>query len=98
MAAFIAHYCWRKTLLNRLHNDISPTPGNNFIEEINDVSEQAWQQLQERFYNFQEAILNWLATNNETGIDEKPAKGNFTRYELLLGIMQHDAYLPGRLL
>jgi uncharacterized damage-inducible protein DinB len=94
----IVHHmtCWRQTLLERLQGEKVPSPPDNYFITITDVSSQAWEQLLEALKASQKALLAYLS--EDIDMDEKPAPSTYTRYELLQGVLQHDAYHLGQII
>ncbi|RYY50194.1 MAG: DinB family protein [Chitinophagaceae bacterium] len=86
---------WRQTLLRRLTGEHIPSPANNYFEPIPVINEQAWQNTLQQLRHSQEALLNYL----ESGIqmDEVQPGSSYSRYELLQGLLQHDAYHLGQI-
>jgi uncharacterized damage-inducible protein DinB len=87
---------WRETLLKRMKGQSAPTPANNFFEPVTDISEQAWTETLNRLQSSQEALLEYLAANEEADPDEKPPGQQYNRYELIEGMLQHDVYHLGQ--
>lgn len=87
---------WRETLLKRVQNEYVPSPENNFIETISDVSAEAWEETLTRLQKSQENLLLYLSGDKEIDFDENPSQGQYSRYELIEGILQHDVYHLGQ--
>ena len=87
---------WRENVLRRLHGEVIASPPSNYIDDIADVSEAAWQSTLQRL---QESQQKWIAFLNE--FDEAdfekiyPANGH-SYYKHINGIIQHDAYHLGQ--
>ena len=87
---------WRETLLKRIQNENIPSPENNFIETISDVSAEAWKDTMNRLQASQDKLLSYLSEKKEIDLDENPSHGQYSRYELIEGILQHDVYHLGQ--
>ncbi|RYY68008.1 MAG: DinB family protein [Chitinophagaceae bacterium] len=94
----IVHHmrCWRETLLRRLQGEQIPSPDNNYFEAIPVVSEKHWMEALEKLTRSQQALLHYLSTDID--MDEKPPGSVYSRYELLQGVLQHDAYHLGQVI
>lgn len=88
---------WRETLLKRINNETAPTPANNFIEPVKDVSAGAWNETLNRLQASQVKIIEYLSGNENINFDENPMQGQYSRYELIEGILQHDVYHLGQI-
>ena len=87
---------WRETVLQRLKGNNIPSPENNFFVIPTDTSEKAWTELQERLSASQSHINAYLK-NDVEGLYEKPLNSQFTRFELINGLLQHDCYHLGQI-
>lgn len=87
---------WRETLLGRIKGEQIDSPENNFIEKTNDISEEAWSALKERLNKSQQNILQWLESEKEIDLDEKPGGELYTRQELIEAVALHDMYHLGQ--
>jgi uncharacterized damage-inducible protein DinB len=88
---------WRETVLQRLNGLNILFPENNFFKAITNNSESEWKNLQKRLDDSQSAILHYISSG-PVDLYKTPADGGFTRYELLQGILQHDAYHLGQII
>ena len=93
----IVHHmtCWRQTILQRVQGKELRSPSDNYFIVINDVSTAAWTAAVARLKKSQTDLLAYL-TNDPGDLDE-PAGNKYTRYELLQGLLQHDAYHLGQI-
>lgn len=89
--------CWREALLLRIKNKKPSIPENNFFEEIESTSEEAWQTLLQRLEDSQSALIRYLDGKSDIEWDKKPSGGNYTSFELMQSILQHDAYHLGQI-
>lgn len=94
----IVHHmsCWRETILQRVQGKIIPSPPDNYFVAINDTSSKAWTAAISRLKMAQKDLLSYLAKNTDDP-DQHPGNGNYSRYELIQGILQHDAYHLGQI-
>lgn len=88
--------CWRETLLRRLEGQDAPSPADNFIVHVTDPSDHAWKLVLQRLQTSQDSINNFLL-EGVTNLYEPPAGSDYTRYELMEAILQHDAYHLGQI-
>jgi uncharacterized damage-inducible protein DinB len=88
---------WRETNLARIQGELVPAPSHNFIEEIQDKSEAAWEKLLGRLQRSQEMLLAYLEKADAASFDTIYKPNQHTYYEHLQGILQHDAYHLGQI-
>ena len=95
----IVHHmtCWRETMLERLRGKPIPSPADNYFVPVTDISPKAWTKAVSRLRVSQRSLLAYLS--EEPGaMDEKPGNQVYTRYELIQGLLQHDAYHLGQII
>lgn len=95
----IVHHmtCWRETLLERLRGVNVPSPADNYFMPIADPTAKAWTKALTRLNVSQKNILLYLQKEwNDS--DEKPGNSPYSRYELIQGLLQHDAYHLGQII
>ena len=88
---------WRETVLKRINGENIESPDDNYFSFIRDRSENSWQKTKERF---RESQIKWLKTIKKfksRDLDAKHDFSTFSNYELVLGILQHDAYHLGQI-
>jgi uncharacterized damage-inducible protein DinB len=88
---------WRETNLERLKGEIIPSPENNFIEDIKDTSEEAWQVTLKKMDRSQHNLLSFLSSAKDSMLEKVYITNGHTYYEHLQGILQHDAYHLGQI-
>jgi len=88
---------WRETNLKRLKDEMVAAPENNFIEEIKDTSEEAWQATLKKLERSQHNILSFVSTATDAMLEKVYITNGFSYYEHLQGILQHDAYHLGQI-
>ena len=95
----IVHHmtCWRETLLARLRGVHVPSPADNYFIPIADTSAKAWTKTLTRLNASQKNILLYLQKEWKDA-DEKPGNSPYSRYELIQGLLQHDAYHLGQII
>jgi uncharacterized damage-inducible protein DinB len=95
----IVHHmtCWRETLLERLRGALIPSPADNYFTPVSDPSAKAWTQALTRLKISQKNILLYLQKEWKDA-DQKPGSSPYSRYELIQGLLQHDAYHLGQVL
>lgn len=94
----IVHHitCWRETLLLRIRDKKPSVPENNFFVDIEDTTEEAWQELLQRLEESQKELVEFVG-NKEIEWDEKPSGGSYSNFELMQSVLQHDAYHLGQI-
>ena len=88
---------WRETNLGRLKGEIIPAPENNFIEDVKDTSEEAWQRTLKKMERSQHNLLSFLASAKDSMLEKIYITNGLSYYEHLQGILQHDAYHLGQI-
>jgi uncharacterized damage-inducible protein DinB len=88
---------WRYAVLERLNSRIFNSPEDNFITPLPDTSEAAWNKTMENLEDSQQKWLVYLGKITDEELETVPDKKPYTRYELIHGIIQHDAYHLGQI-
>lgn len=88
---------WRETVLKRIKGDDIPAPDNNFFVPVIDSSDEAWKKLMHRFESSQQEWMEATSNLSEENLDSIWQPGQQSIYELVLGILQHDAYHLGQI-
>ncbi len=88
---------WRETNLARIQGEMVPAPPNNFIEEIHDTSDAAWEKLLKRLERSQQMILAYFEKADTATFNNIYQPNQHSFYEHLQGILQHDAYHLGQI-
>ncbi len=89
--------CWREAVIKRLHGEVIEGPANNFFEAIPDNSEKAWMKTLERLDISQQSWMEFLKGFDSNDLEIIYKNTKTTHYELILGILQHDAYHLGQI-
>jgi len=89
---------WRETNLQRLKSQLPPAPANNFFEEIKDTSEKEWRTTLNKLERSQYNILFFISSSKDSMLEKIYTPNDFTYYEHLQGILQHDAYHLGQII
>ena len=87
---------WRETVLKRMNGEIVEEPKNNFFEQIKNNSQEAWSAILKRFEESQQKWLEFLSKFNDQDIGKFYVQSKYTYYDLIHGILQHDAYHLGQ--
>lgn len=87
---------WREVLWKKLNGEKVIVTENNFIEEIEDPSEEEWKLTLRRFDRSQKNIINFLSGLKDFDNDKVFPNGH-TANEHLQAIIQHDAYHLGQI-
>lgn len=88
---------WRHNILNRLSGETVYTPTHNYFTLVEDVSEKAWKKTLKLFANSQEKWLQYLRNFKDEDLPNMLSDGDFSNYEYIQGILQHDAYHLGQI-
>ena len=88
---------WRQNVLKRVQGEVIQTPSNNYIEKIQDPSDEAWRQTQEALETTQKEWLYFLSTFNEADFRNEYPVNKLTYYQHIHVIIQHDAYHLGQI-
>ena len=88
---------WRETILRRVQGERIPSPADNYFFEIEDRSAAAWNAAIKRLKESQKNLLDLLSKEMDDP-DKRSTHGQYSQYELLQGILQHDAYHLGQIL
>ncbi|CAN5670613.1 DinB family protein [soil metagenome] len=88
---------WRLAVLQRVQGVIFPSPDNNFFEPVADTSEKAWVETLQQFDTTQQKWKELLANFNDDYFSKTYSVNNQSYYELIHGIIQHDAYHLGQI-
>lgn len=88
---------WRLNVLRRVQGEVITTPSHNYIEEIVDTSEAAWQITLQQLEDSQEKWLTFLESFREDDFSKVYPNNQVNYYEHIHGIIQHDAYHLGQI-
>jgi|SRR5690606_36991240 len=88
---------WRKNVLKRVQGEVLHTPANNYIEKVENISEEAWKQTLESLENTQKEWLYFLNTFIEADFEKEYPINKLNYYQHIHGIIQHDAYHLGQI-
>lgn len=88
---------WKKNVLQRVKGHITESPANNYISPIEDVSEEAWDETLKRFDAVQKEWTEFLKDIDTQSYDTVYPGNQWTYYEHILGVLQHDAYHLGQI-
>jgi len=88
---------WRMTLLERLQGNDVPSPENNYFLPVTDHSSTAWKNTLNQFAISQEKWIQFLQGIKVNDLEMILQGNSFTKYELIHGTLQHDAYHLGQI-
>ncbi len=88
--------CWRETLLKRIQGEHIPSPADNYFFEIKDRSAAAWNAAIKHLKESQKNLLDFLSKEMKDP-DQRSTHSNYSQYELIQGVLQHDAYHLGQI-
>lgn len=91
---------WRENVLQKLQGAQFVSPGDNYLSDPADVSQQAWNDLLNRLRQNENDWQIFLQNVTEEFLNEgyKPSDNKFTNYEVIHGILHHDNYHFGQIL
>lgn len=87
---------WREAVLKRVNGIEFPSPENNFFEPVADISPKAWKETLQRLHKSQNAWTAALYKMDDSDLEKQSATRKQMKYELISGILQHDAYHLGQ--
>ncbi len=88
---------WRKQNMKRIKGVNAPAPSHNFIIDIVDTSEKAWEKMKSDFRKTHESFIDFLFKFEESQYDIIYIPNGHTYYEHIQGILIHDAYHLGQI-
>lgn len=88
---------WRHVILKRIQGEPKNTPEHNYFLPVDDTSDSAWSDTLEKFDASQQIWLDYLATVDESELNRNYQGSPYSIYDLIHGIIQHDAYHLGQL-
>ncbi|MEO6404718.1 MAG: DinB family protein [Ferruginibacter sp.] len=88
---------WRQNIYERVHGMIVESPADNYFTEITDTSGKSWNKLLKDFAASQEQWLHFIQTADESLLEKIDPLNEFSFYEFIQGIIQHDAYHLGQI-
>jgi uncharacterized damage-inducible protein DinB len=88
---------WRLNVLQRVEGNTIKTPSNNYFEEIEVKSNQAWAETLNELEITQNRWLDFLKTVKNEDFEKLYPVNKMTYYEHIQGIIQHDAYHLGQI-
>lgn len=90
---------WRENVLRKMQGENFKSPEDNYLSDPLDTSEMAWEELLLRLKSSESGWEAFLLTLSDTYLQEgyKPAKNEWTNYEVIIGLLQHDNYHFGQI-
>jgi uncharacterized damage-inducible protein DinB len=88
---------WRLAILERIEGREVKSPEHNFFVPVTDQSTEAWNNTLNRLQDSQDKWITYLHNFPEKEFDIVPDKKPYSKYELIHGILQHDAYHLGQI-
>lgn len=88
---------WRLAILQRVQGVIFSSPDNNFFKPVADTSEEAWLESLQQFDATQHQWKELLANFDDDDFNKTYSISDQSYYELIHGIIQHDAYHLGQI-
>ena len=88
---------WRETVLKRIHGENIGSPEDNYFSFIRDRSETAWHKTRQQFRESQNEWVRSIKKLNRKALAGQQDFSPFSNYELVHGILQHDAYHLGQI-
>ena len=88
---------WRKANMQRASGIILHAPSHNFIYELKDKSEKAWNILKQEFHHVHLEFIEFIKQYDSINFDKLYEPNQHTYYEHIQGILQHDAYHLGQI-
>lgn len=88
---------WRLAIFNRMQGVSQPSPNHNYILPVVEASNKAWKKLLTELASSQKALIGFMKTLDDEQLDNIWPGKHYTVYELLHGLLQHDAYHMGQI-
>jgi len=88
---------WRETVLQRVHGIVVPTPDHNYLLPIKDSSSKAWENTLQKLEESEKKWEVFLDGMDEEGFSKLYPANNYTYFDHIIGIIQHDAYHLGQI-
>ncbi len=88
---------WRENVLKRVGGEVIESPANNYIQKIEDPSDDAWRQTLKALEVSQKEWIYFLSTFSESDFSNEYPVNKLTYYQHIHGILQHDAYHLGQI-
>ncbi len=91
---------WRENVLRKMNGEKLQTPSDNYLSRPDDTSEEAWKNLLDKLEQSEKQWEAFLINITDEKISEPylPSNGEFTIYEVIQGLLHHDAYHFGQIL
>ena len=80
-----------------MQGEIVEEPKNNYFEPVKNNSEDAWSVTLKRLEESQQLWLEFLSKFNNQDLGKFYVQSKYTYYDLIHGILQHDAYHLGQI-
>ena len=87
---------WRLNVLRRVQGEVITTPSHNYIVEIVDTSDAAWELTLQQLDESQKKWLTFLENFKSEDFSKVYPNNDMNYYEHIHGIIQHDAYHLGQ--
>jgi uncharacterized damage-inducible protein DinB len=88
---------WRENILERLQGKTKRSPAGNYISPVKDTSAKAWLLTLHKLEKSQQKWLALLENFDANKVNDIVPPGKYSAYDLMHGILQHDAYHLGQI-
>jgi len=88
---------WRTTAVNRLTGSTNPPPFKDFTLP-NELNEASWKQTLHDFEAVYHSLRTALHNIKDEQLDKPSPRQGQSFYQLILGVLQHDAYHLGQMM
>ena len=88
---------WRKEILKLVQDVKTIPPKNNFFEPVSVMTDEAWIETLMQLSQSQALWIDFLQKLRGKDLNLNFERNNFTYYEHIHGILQHDAYHLGQI-
>lgn len=91
---------WRENVLKKMQGDNFQSPDDNYLSVPSDTGANAWNNLLKELEENETQWEFFLETLKEEKLNAPylPSKGKFSNYEVLHGLLHHEAYHLGQIL
>jgi uncharacterized damage-inducible protein DinB len=87
----------REALIARVKDKPVAYPDGNYISEIKNTTPKAWKDTLKKFEKSQKNIISFLNRSNDPLLEKISPTSEYSYYELVLAILQHDTYHIGQI-
>jgi uncharacterized damage-inducible protein DinB len=88
---------WDEVATKRLGGVSSDVPDDDNFPRVDDPSPNSWRDAQERLSRAQEELVARVSALAEENLNDTAAGTDYSNYDLVMGVIQHNAYHGGQI-